>query len=76
MLEPIARGVTGDDEGNRQLAEYMLAKALFREHGFADFEDQLSSDYPERDFVVQYRESDFSFVSRLLEKAVKRGKAA
>jgi hypothetical protein len=32
MLEPVARGVTGDDEGNRQLAEYMLAKALFRVH--------------------------------------------
>ncbi len=46
-----------------------MAKALFREHGFVDFEDQLSNDYPERDFVVQHRESDFSFVSRLLEKA-------
>ncbi len=46
-----------------------IAKALFREHGFADFEDQLSGDYAEREFVVQHRESDFSFVSRLLEKA-------
>lgn len=46
-----------------------IAKALFREHGFADFEDQLSGDYPEREFVVQHRESDFAFVSRLFEKA-------
>jgi type VI secretion system secreted protein VgrG len=46
-----------------------IAKALFREHGFADFDDQLSGDYPEREFVVQYRESDLAFVSRLLEKA-------
>ena len=45
-----------------------IAKALFREHGFADFEDQLSGDYPQREFVVQHRESDFAFVSRLLEK--------
>ena len=46
-----------------------IAKALFREHGFADFEDHLSGDYAEREFVVQHRESDFAFVSRLLEKA-------
>ncbi|HSS37226.1 MAG TPA: type VI secretion system tip protein TssI/VgrG, partial [Polyangia bacterium] len=45
-----------------------IAKALFREHGFADFEDQLSGDYPDREFVVQHRESDLAFVSRLLEK--------
>jgi type VI secretion system secreted protein VgrG len=46
-----------------------IAKALFREHGFADFEDSLSGNYPAREFVVQYRESDFAFVSRLFEKA-------
>ena len=45
-----------------------IAKALFREHGFADFEDHLSGEYPQREFVVQHRESDFAFVSRLLEK--------
>jgi type VI secretion system secreted protein VgrG len=45
-----------------------IAKALFREHGFADFEDQLSGDYPDREFVVQHRESNLAFVSRLLEK--------
>jgi type VI secretion system secreted protein VgrG len=46
-----------------------IAKALFREHGFADFQDSLSGSYPSLEFVVQYRESDFSFVSRLFEKA-------
>ena len=46
-----------------------IAKALFREHGFADFEVTLSDSYPAHEFVVQYRESDFTFVSRLLEKA-------
>jgi type VI secretion system secreted protein VgrG len=46
-----------------------IAKALFREHGFADFEDALSETYKPREFVVQYRESDFNFVSRLLEQA-------
>ena len=46
-----------------------IAKALFREHGFSDFEDSLSNSYDPREFVVQYRESDFAFVSRLFEHA-------
>jgi type VI secretion system secreted protein VgrG len=44
-----------------------IAKSLFREHGFSDFEDSLSNSYPVREFVVQYRESDFNFISRLFE---------
>jgi type VI secretion system secreted protein VgrG len=46
-----------------------IAKALFREHGFSDFEDALAGSYDPREFVVQYRESDFAFVSRLFEHA-------
>jgi type VI secretion system secreted protein VgrG len=46
-----------------------IAKALFREHGFSDFEDQLSESYAPREYVVQYRESDFGFVSRILAHA-------
>jgi type VI secretion system secreted protein VgrG len=46
-----------------------IAKALFREHGFSDFEDQLSASYAKREYVVQYRESDFNFVSRILAHA-------
>jgi type VI secretion system secreted protein VgrG len=46
-----------------------IAKALFREHGFGNFEDTLSQTYSAREFVVQHQESDFGFVSRLLERA-------
>src|SRR3954465_14257152 len=46
-----------------------IAKTLFREHGFTDFKESLSESYPAREYVVQYRESDFNFVSRLLEHA-------
>ena len=47
-----------------------IVKKLFREHGFDDgFEDATSGSYPALDYVVQYRESDFAFVSRLLEGA-------
>jgi type VI secretion system secreted protein VgrG len=47
-----------------------IARALFAEHGFSDYEiapQNLAGAYPEREFVVQYRESDLDFVSRLFE---------
>ncbi len=46
-----------------------IVKQVFRDHGFTDFEDSLTEDYPKAEYVVQYRESDFNFVSRLLEHA-------
>ncbi|MBA1147436.1 type VI secretion system tip protein VgrG [Ectothiorhodospiraceae bacterium WFHF3C12] len=45
-----------------------IVQAVFREHGFSDFEDALGGSYPTREYCVQYRESDFAFVSRLLEQ--------
>jgi type VI secretion system secreted protein VgrG len=41
---------------------------VFRRAGISDFDPQLSGDYqPPREYTVQYRESDFNFVSRLME---------
>ena len=37
-------------------------------HGFSDFRLSLSEQYRKREYCVQYRESDFAFVSRLLEE--------
>lgn len=45
-----------------------IIKKVFRDHGFSDFSDKLSGKYKEREYCVQYRESDFSFVSRLMEQ--------
>lgn len=45
-----------------------VVKLLFREHGFSDFEERLTDAYRAWDYLVQYRESDFSFVSRILEQ--------
>jgi type VI secretion system secreted protein VgrG len=45
-----------------------IIKDVFREHGFSDFEEALSGSYQEREFCVQYRETDFNFVSRLMEQ--------
>ncbi len=44
-----------------------ILKQVFRDHGFSDFEESLTSAYPTREYLVQYRESDLSFVSRLME---------
>jgi type VI secretion system secreted protein VgrG len=46
-----------------------IIKDVFRAANFDDFEDKLErSDYPTLDYCVQYRESDFTFVSRLMEQ--------
>ena len=45
-----------------------IVKEIFREQGFTDFKDALTSSYREWDYCVQYRETDFNFVSRLLEQ--------
>jgi type VI secretion system secreted protein VgrG len=46
-----------------------IVKQIFRESGFSDFKESLSGDYPPLEYLVQYRESDFHFVSRLMEQA-------
>ncbi|HKO50392.1 MAG TPA: type VI secretion system tip protein TssI/VgrG [Polyangiaceae bacterium] len=45
-----------------------IVKAVFTERGFSDFEEHLFGTYLRREMVVQYGESDFNFVSRLLEE--------
>ena len=37
-------------------------------HGFADFRNSTTDSYPDREYCVQYRESAFAFLSRLLEE--------
>jgi len=44
-----------------------IVAAVFRNHGFTDFEQRLSGSYRPWTYCVQYRESDLNFVSRLLE---------
>jgi type VI secretion system secreted protein VgrG len=44
-----------------------VAQQLFREHGFSDFSNALTAEYRSWEYLVQYRESDLDFVSRILE---------
>jgi type VI secretion system secreted protein VgrG len=45
-----------------------IVKKIFSEQGITDFKLQLTKDYPEREYCVQYRETHFNFVARLLEE--------
>ncbi|MBI5017318.1 MAG: type VI secretion system tip protein VgrG [Deltaproteobacteria bacterium] len=44
-----------------------IIKEVFRTHGFTDFDQTLNGSYRTWDYCVQYRETDFDFVSRLME---------
>lgn len=44
-----------------------IIKAIFKERGFTDVKDSLTETYRTWEYCVQYRETDFNFVSRLME---------
>jgi type VI secretion system secreted protein VgrG len=45
-----------------------IVEKVFKDRGFTDFRANLQGTYNPREFCVQYRETDFNFVSRLLEE--------
>src|SRR4051812_5337417 len=46
-----------------------IVKLVLREQGVLDVADRLAAAYPPLDYCVQYRETAFDFISRLLEDA-------
>lgn len=45
-----------------------VIKQIFRDHGYSDFSESLGPHYRTWEYLVQYRESDLHFVSRLMEQ--------
>jgi type VI secretion system secreted protein VgrG len=45
-----------------------IIQKVFKDLNFSDFELHLYGTYAPRDYCVQYRETDFNFVSRLMEE--------
>ncbi len=45
-----------------------IIKQIFGDLGFSDFKLDLKGDHVTREYCVQYRETDFNFVSRLMEE--------
>src|SRR5208282_303386 len=45
-----------------------ILEEVFKGHGFNDYQLNLSASHSQREYCVQYRETDFNFVSRLMEQ--------
>lgn len=45
-----------------------IIKAVFDEMGFSDYQDKLRGQYQPQEYVVQFNETDFDFVSRLMQQ--------
>jgi type VI secretion system secreted protein VgrG len=46
-----------------------IIKSVFDNLGFSDYKDELKETYPALDYCVQYDETAFNFVSRMMEDA-------
>ncbi len=44
-----------------------IIEKIFSDRGYTDYENRLHGSYDPREYCVQYRETDFNFVSRLME---------
>ena len=58
---------TADCRIFQQMTVPAIVKQVFGDQGFSDFEDKLSGQYTAWDYRVQYRETAFAFLSRLME---------
>ena len=45
-----------------------IIKQVFSDRGFTNFKDKCTESYPKIHYCVQYRETDFAFVCRLMEQ--------
>jgi type VI secretion system secreted protein VgrG len=45
-----------------------IIKEVYRLNHMVDFKERLNGTYPELEYCVQYNESDFNFISRLMEQ--------
>jgi type VI secretion system secreted protein VgrG len=52
----------------QEMAVPAIIKKVFEDYPFADFKENLSGSYRTRGYCVQYRETDFDFISRLMEE--------
>lgn len=59
---------TADCRIFQNLSVVDIIKAVFDDFGFSDYEFNTTATYEAREYVVQYRETAFNFVSRLMEE--------
>jgi len=59
---------TADSRIFQKLSVSDIVEKIFTEKEFLDYKLLLNDSYDKRDYCVQYRETDFNFISRLLEE--------
>ena len=59
---------TSDCKIFAQMTPIDIIKQVFSDRGFSDFRDATTGSPPTLEYCVQYRETDFAFVSRLMEQ--------
>ncbi len=59
---------TVDSRIFQQLSVPDIIEKIFKEKGFSDYRIALHDSYDKKDYCVQYRETDFNFISRLMEQ--------
>ncbi|MBA3223402.1 type VI secretion system Vgr family protein [Salmonella bongori] len=52
----------------QNLSAQEIVEKVFKDGGFSDYKFQLKSKPAKREYCLQYNESDFNFISRLLEQ--------
>ncbi|WP_267911970.1 contractile injection system protein, VgrG/Pvc8 family, partial [Citrobacter cronae] len=52
----------------QNLSAQEIVEQVFKDGGFSDYKFQLKTKPAKREYCLQYNESDFNFVSRLLEQ--------
>jgi type VI secretion system secreted protein VgrG len=45
-----------------------IIEQIFKDHSFADYKNKLHGSFTEREYCVQYRETAFNFISRLMQE--------
>ncbi|MEJ2403565.1 MAG: type VI secretion system tip protein TssI/VgrG, partial [Candidatus Thiodiazotropha sp.] len=60
--------LTSDCRIYQNLTVPQILTQIFNDNGFSDFELRLSDNYRVWEYCVQFRESDFDFISRLMEE--------
>ncbi|MBX3421516.1 MAG: type VI secretion system tip protein VgrG [Pirellulaceae bacterium] len=60
---------TNDCRIFQEMTIVKIIEKIFNDLGFTDFDtSKISGNHPKREYCVQYRETDFDFVSRLMEE--------
>jgi type VI secretion system secreted protein VgrG len=59
---------TADCRIYQNMSTVEIVEQIFGALGFSDYQSKLTGTYPKREYCVQYRETAFRFVSRLLEE--------